>query len=242
MGRYYMKGAEINKKIISLTALVFLMFGCSTATTVSTSSSSEKLGRNDVRKVAILPFTMLVGKEKVIATPVVLQRSRRERMADFNARKLAANRPVFMVRNRDAAELVTDLFITAFFSTVKADIYDYERIRKSLKEMALDPDEVFSKATPQEIAKIIGVDTVLTGKVLNFGYLKYSNPIFNTSQVSISVNLTSAKTGSLLWSGSKSMTGKGIDLSIWSIPCPSAYELSSKVVSNLVLSFKDSLK
>jgi len=120
------------------------------------------------------------------------------------------------------------------------EIFTLDRIEVALQNMALNPEEVFAKSNAQEVVHIIGLDAFFTGKVFAYTYNKSTNPVNDSSNVSISVNLTSAKTGAMLWTGREARQGQAVDLGVV-MRAPSSYELASKAIKNVVASFRNSL-
>lgn len=230
-------------------AILFLFTGCSTIKITVSNTSSKPVEKTMLKKIAVIPFELILSDTKNAPVETLYIRRGEGRRA-FRIRKKRRDSKMKAKAEKqrntwdNAAKILTDLFVAELFNVPGVEIFTIDRIETALRNMALDPKEVFEKSSAQEVAKILGLDAFFSGKVFAYSYNKSANPINNNSNVSISVDLTSVKTGGMLWTGREAMRGRAVDvltLGVWIIQAPSSYELASKSIKNVVASFKNSL-
>ncbi len=230
--------------------VLFLVFaaitGCSSIARTGT-SSAKTIDRTQLKRVVVLPFAFSEDSLKVVKPPADLSQIRPRRGESTSAfdkrrREALARSKATVSGVSNAGEIVTNAFISEVFNVKGVEVLGVNRVKVILKEMALDYDEVMDKATPLEVARIVGADAVFIGTVFEFFHLKHSDAMLDTSQVSVSVKLVDARSGSLMWSNNLTLSGKaGSTLDLLPVTCPSPYELATQAVKDMVDSFQSTL-
>ena len=103
-----------------------------------------------------------------------------------------------------AGRIVGDLLTTELYAQSNFQLMESSAVIHQLQGDALDLDEVLEKMAVMDVARTLGVDTVIYGSVSEYRYKRGLN---EDPVVGINLRLLDVKTKKILWAGSKSRTG-----------------------------------
>jgi polysaccharide biosynthesis protein PelC len=116
---------------------------------------------------------------------------------------------VNLTTNPQAGKIITDLMVSELYTVPKFQIMEQtalnEKIKKS-KEYKEDYfEDMLDNISAQNIGKLLGVDTVIFGSVSEY---RYKMDLSEVPVVGINIRLLDVESGSILWTASKSRTGR----------------------------------
>lgn len=103
-----------------------------------------------------------------------------------------------------AGRIVSDILTTELYAQSPFQLMEGSAVINQLQGTALDLDEVLDKMVVTDVAKALGVDTVIYGSVSEYRYKRGLN---EDPVVGINLRMLDVKTQKVLWAGSKSRTG-----------------------------------
>ena len=96
-----------------------------------------------------------------------------------------------------ASDVVTGLFSTALYGTVRFSIVEKSEALRKLKAAGVAIPPVIDSAAAQRIGRALQVDGVFTGTITEYTYLFYPED----AVVGLSVSLIDTETGVVVWNG-----------------------------------------
>ncbi len=116
---------------------------------------------------------------------------------------------VNLTTNPKAGKIITDLMVSKLYSVPNFQIMEQtalnEKIKKS-KEYKEDYfEDMLDTISAQKIGKLLGVDTVIFGSVSEY---RYKMDLSEVPVVGINIRLLDVESGKILWTASKSKTGR----------------------------------
>lgn len=109
-----------------------------------------------------------------------------------------------------AGKIVTDLMASELYSVPNFKMMEQTEIHDKLKTSKYYNDVEYSNSildnvSAREIGKLLGVDTVIFGSVSEY---RYKMDLSEVPVVGINVRLLDVESGEILWTASKSKTGR----------------------------------
>jgi len=154
----YPKGEQVNTllKFILITCLISALVSC--APTVKQSTDAAKTGnhesasnrmRNDLRKIA----------EQISEQPL---RETRPRIAVIDFADIQNNVPLI-------SHLISETLISELFKTGKFIIVERKLLSGVLEQQKLNMSGLVDEGTARKVGKLLGVDYIVTGTLINIG-------------------------------------------------------------------------
>lgn len=111
--------------------------------------------------------------------------------------------------NPQAGKIVTDLMASELYTVPNFQMMEQSAIHEKLKKSKYYDEDylesVLDNISAGEIGKLLGVDTVIFGSVSEY---RYKMDLSEVPVVGINIRLLDVESGEILWSASKSQTGK----------------------------------
>lgn len=116
---------------------------------------------------------------------------------------------VNLTSNPQAGKIVTDLMTSEIYSVPNFKIMEQtalnEKIKKSEDYNEDYFDDILDNISAKKIGKLLGVDTVIFGSVSEY---RYKMDLSEVPVVGINIRLMDVESGKILWTASKSKTGR----------------------------------
>lgn len=150
-------------------------------------------------------------------------------------KKVAVLPFVNVSNNKNAHELVRDVFVTELLSSGLFEVVNYGETLRALKEREISDVKGLSTEEAKRVGKRLDVQGIIIGTVNEYGMTGRNLPY---PEVSISISMIEVPSGVFVWKASHTAKGLTILYRVFGVGGKSNIEVAKKAVRSVVDSLK----